>query len=419
LVLGFELHKPRINLPMTFDIVLFGATGYTGRLVAEALQSVDSAPLPLRWAIAGRSLEKLKSVRAAIGAPESLPLLVAEATDAAAIGELVRQTRLVITTVGPYQRYGDVLVDACAREGTDYVDLCGESTWMATKIRELGETAKRSGARVVFSCGFDSVPFDLGVVFLQTEAIRRLGKPLKAGQGVMRVMKGGFSGETIASAMATIEASERDPRLAATMQDPFALTPGFEGPIQPDGASAKFLDSIGVWSGPFVMAPINTKNVHRTNHLLDYLWGRDFTYEERMQAGKGEQGRRRAVKMARNARWQNRLLGFPPVRWCLQRWVLPKPGEGPTAQQRESGQFEIVFVGQAQSLRAVVTGDRDPGYGSTARMLAQSALCLLHEADRSVTAGGVWTPGASMGMLLVQRLREHAGLTFEIESTAA
>jgi short subunit dehydrogenase-like uncharacterized protein len=419
LVLGFELHKPRIKLLMTFDIVLFGATGYTGRLVAENLQSFNTAAKPLRWAMAGRSLEKLKTVRAAIGAPESLPLLVAEATDAVAIGELVRQTRLVITTVGPYQRYGDVLVDACAREGTDYVDLCGESTWMATKVRQLGETAKRSGARIVFSCGFDSVPFDLGVVFLQTEALRRFGKPLEAVQGVMRVMKGGFSGGTIASAMATIEASERDPRLAATMQDPFALTPGFEGPIQPDGASAKFLDSIGVWSGPFVMAPINTKNVHRTNHLIDHLWGRDFTYEERMQAGKGEQGRRRAVKMARNARWQNRLLGFPPVRWCLQRWVLPKPGEGPTAQQRESGQFEIVFVGQAQSLRAVVTGDRDPGYGSTARMLAQSALCLLHEADRSVTSGGVWTPGAAMGMLLVQRLREHAGLTFEIESTAA
>jgi short subunit dehydrogenase-like uncharacterized protein len=138
-----------------------------------------------------------------------------------------------------------------------------------------------------------------------------------------------------------------------------------------------------------------------------------------MQTGKGEQGRRRAVKMARNAQWQNRLLGLAPVRWCLQHWVLPKPGEGPSAQQRESGHFEILFVGQMPSLSVVVTGDRDPGYGSTARMLAQSALCLLHEADRSVTAGGVWTPGAAMGMLLVQRLREHAGLTFEIESAAA
>jgi short subunit dehydrogenase-like uncharacterized protein len=404
---------------MMFDIVLFGATGYTGRLVAEVLQSFDSAKQPLRWAMAGRSLEKLKAVRAAIGAPETLPLLVAQATDSAAIRQLVRQTRLVITTVGPYQRYGDVLVDACAQEGTDYVDLCGESTWMASKIRQLGDAAKRSGARIVFSCGFDSVPFDLGVVFLQTEALRRFGQPLEAVQGVMRVMKGGFSGGTIASAMATIEASERDPRLAAAMQDPFALTPGFEGPVQPDGTSAQFLDSIGVWSGPFVMAPINTKNVHRTNHLLDHAWGRNFTYEERMQTGKGEQGRRRAVKMARNAQWQNRLLGLAPVRWCLQHWVLPKPGEGPSAQQRESGHFEILFVGQMPSLSVVVTGDRDPGYGSTARMLAQSALCLLHEADRSVTAGGVWTPGAAMGMLLVQRLREHAGLTFEIESAAA
>jgi short subunit dehydrogenase-like uncharacterized protein len=341
----------------------------------------------------------------------------------------------VITTVGPYQRYGDVLVDACAREGTDYVDLCGESTWMASKIRQLGDAAKRSGARIVFSCGFDSVPFDLGVVFLQTEALRRFGQPLTAVQGVMRVMKGGFSGGTMASALATIEASARDPGLAAVMEDPFALTPGFQGPIQPDGESPKFFESIGVWSGPFVMAPINTKNVHRTNALLNHPWGRGFTYEERMLAGKGEPGRRRALRMARNARWQNRVLTWPTARWCLQRWVLPKPGEGPSPEQRERGHFEILFVGRtgrlteglgvsgptgmAQPLGAVVTGDRDPGYGSTAKMIVQSALCLLHEADRSVTQGGVWTPGAAMGMLLVQRLRQHAGLTFEIQSAAA
>jgi len=435
LVLGLRLLKPRIDRLMTFDIVLFGATGYTGRLVAETLQSLDPTAQPLRWAMAGRSLEKLKAIRAAIGAPETLPLLVADANDSGAMQQLVRQTRLVISTVGPYQRYGDVLVEACAREGTDYVDLCGESTWMADKIRQLGDIANVSGARIVFSCGFDSVPFDLGVVFLQTEAKRRFGQPLAEVQGLMRVMKGGFSGGTIASALATIEASSRDPGLAAMMEDPFALTPGFKGPIQPEGGSPKFLESIGAWSGPFVMAPINTKNVHRTNALLNHAWGRGFTYEERMLAGKGEQGRRRALEMARNARWQNRVLAWPAARWCLQRWVLPKPGEGPTAQQRERGHFEILFVGRtgrstevpggaepkgmAQTLITVVTGDRDPGYGSTARMIAQSALCLLHEADQSVTPGGVWTPGAAMGMLLVQRLRQYAGLTFEIESAAA
>ena len=435
LVLGFGLLKPRIDRLMTFDIVLFGATGYTGRLVAETIQSLDTAAQPLRWAMAGRSLEKLKTVRAAIGAPDALPLLVAEATDSVAIRQLVRQTRLVISTVGPYQRYGDVLVEACAREGTDYVDLCGESNWMARKIRQLADAANVSGARIVFSCGFDSVPFDLGVVFLQTEAQRRFGQPLAEVLGLMRVMKGGFSGGTMASALATIEASAREPGLAAVMEDPFALTPGFQGPIQPEGGSPKFLESIGVWSGPFVMAPINTKNVHRTNALLNHAWGRVFTYEERMLAGKGETGRRRALRMARNARWQNRVLTWPTARWCLQRWVLPKPGEGPSAQQRERGHFEILFVGRTgsltevpggagplgmvQTLGAVVTGDRDPGYGCTARMIVQSALCLLHEADRSVTQGGVWTPGAAMGMLLVQRLRQHAGLTFEIESATA
>jgi short subunit dehydrogenase-like uncharacterized protein len=406
-----------MNSNMPYDLILFGATGFTGKLVAQTLQGLVAAGEPLRWAMAGRDLVKLQEVRQSLGVPDTVPLLLADAFDEPALRVLVQQTRIVISTVGPYQRYGDALVNACAKVGTDYVDLCGEPNWMAQKIQQLSEPAKKSGARIVFSCGFDSVPFDLGVVFLQTEVRRHVGHVLSHVQGLMRVMKGGVSGGTIASAVATIEESVADPRVAAAMRDPFALTPGFRGPLQPDGDSAKYLDSVAQWSGPFVMAPINTKNVHRTNALLGHPWGADFQYEERMLTGAADMGRKRALKMVRGALWQQRALAWAPARWMLRKWILPKPGEGPSAAARESGHYEIWFLGQG--LRATVKGDRDPGYGSTAKMIAQSALCLLNEADRSVTAGGVWTPGAAMGLLLLERLRRNAGLSFSFDAVWA
>lgn len=405
-----------------FDLIVFGATGFTGRLVAEYLHKTYGASGPVTWAMAGRNLDKLAEVRRQIQAPESLPLRQADAGDARSLAALVAQARVVISTVGPYQLHGEPLVQACADAGTDYVDLCGEPGWMAQMIARHDAAARASGARIVFSCGFDSIPFDLGVVYLQAEARRRFGKPLQRVRGRVRVMKGGFSGGTMASALATVEAMGRDSALARTMADPFALTPGFRGPAQPEGESAAYDDAAQAWTGPFVMAAINTKNVHRTNALRGHAWGSDFVYDERMLTGPGARGERRAKALARTAKLQKALLGFGPARKLLRRFALPKPGEGPSLRERESGRYELVFIGDTaggQRLSAVVRGDRDPGYGSTCKLISESAMCLAKEIGHDLAAGGVWTPGAAMGLVLVRRLQARAGLSFAVEDPAA
>jgi len=399
-----------------FDLVVFGATGFTGRLVAEYLNHSYGAGKQVAWAMAGRSRDKLAAVRRLTGVPETVPLLQADATDEASLAALVAQTRVVISTVGPYQLHGQPLLRACANAGTDYVDLCGEPGWMAQMIARHEAAARASGARIVFSCGFDSIPFDLGVVYLQAEAQRRYGAPLKQVRGRVRVMKGGFSGGTMASALATVEAMGRDPALARSMADPFALVPGFQGPVQPEAETAAYDTTAKSWTGPFVMAAINTKNVHRTNALRGHAWGRDFVYDERMLTGDGASGERRAKALARRTQLQTLALGWRPVR-ALLRLALPKPGQGPSQHERETGRYEVLFSGETatgQPLSAVVRGDRDPGYGSTCKLISESALCLVQDVDRSMVGGGVWTPGAAMGLALVRRLQERAGLSFEM-----
>lgn len=401
-----------------FDIIVFGATGFTGRLVAEYLHTTYGVDGDLKWAIAGRSAAKLAQVKKLIGAPDALPVFVADASDPLALTALVSRAAAVITTVGPYQLHGEPLVRACAVAGTDYVDLCGEPGWMAQMIPQLEAPARASGARIVFSCGFDSIPFDLGVVFLQTQAQQRFGKPLVCVRGRVRKLKGGISGGTLASGLATIERMGHDLQLARTMADPFALTPGFAGPAQPETESAAYDDWAKAWTGPFMMATINTKNVHRTNALRDHPWGKDFIYDERMMTGEGGKGKRRAKALARMTRVQNALLGFGPTRNLLRRFALPKQGEGPSRHARETGYYALLFIGQTadgQLLTASVKGDRDPGYGSTCKMIAESAVCLVRDITRDMTAGGVWTPGAAMGMTLVHRLERNAGLSFELK----
>jgi short subunit dehydrogenase-like uncharacterized protein len=358
-----------------FDLIVFGATGFTGRLVAEYLNATYGVGGEVTWGIAGRNLDKLAEVRELIGVAESLPLLIADASDAASLAGLVAQAKVMITTVGPYQRYGQPLVTACAQTGTDYVDLCGEPGWMAQMIPLLDAPARASGARVVFSCGFDSIPFDLGVIFAQDEALRRFGAPLTWVRGRVRVMKGGFSGGTAASLLSTIEQMGLDPAYARTMADPFALTPGFRGAEQADDDAAAYDKAAKSWTGPFIMAPVNTKNVHRTNFLLGHAWGTGFVYDERMLTGDGAKGERRAKALARTARIQRALLGFAPARAIMRRFVLPKPGEGPSAHERETGRYEVLFIGETangQTLRVTVKGDRDPGYGSTSKMLPKA-----------------------------------------------
>jgi short subunit dehydrogenase-like uncharacterized protein len=400
-----------------FDVIVFGATGFTGRLVAEYLNSRYGRNSGVAWAMAGRSRDKLAAVHREIGAGEAVPLLAADASDAASLDALVRHAKVVLTTVGPYERYGEPLVTACARAGTDYVDLCGEPLWMARMIPALEPQARTSGARIVFSCGFDSVPFDLGVVFLQEAMQDRFGVPAVRVRGRVRRMKGGPSGGTIASLLGTVELIQRDPAQQRVMADPFALTPGFTGPAQPDGDAPAYDDLAQSWTGPFVMAPINTKNVHRTNALRGHPWGREFRYDERMMTGDGRTGEARARRLARSARVQNALLAFAPTRAVLARVALPKPGEGPSRAEREAGRYDVLFIGEAADgrvLRALVKGDRDPGYGSTSKMVSEAAISLAQDIDRGHTGGGVWTPGSAMGLALVRRLQANAGVTFEI-----
>jgi len=385
-----------------FDIVIYGATGYTGRLVAEHfLREYGDRPDAPTWAMAGRNPDKLAAVKAEIGAPDSTPTIVADAIDTVSLDRMCEQAKVVISTVGPYQLYGEPLIAACAKSGTHYADLCGEPAWMRQMIDKYHEDAKASGARISFSSGFDSIPFDLGVLMLQKEAQDRFGAPCRTVRGRVRAMKGTFSGGTAASLAESMKAMARDPSLIKIMRSPFGLTPGFDGPDQPGGMVPKYESDLGKWAAPFVMAPINTKNVHRTNFLRGHPWGKDFRYDEMVLTSPGEAGKaaaNAAAEMMKNP------FGSKP----------PKPGEGPTPEERENGYYDVLFIGETaggETLRYAVKGRYDPGYGSTSRMIGETGIGLL-ESD---APGGIGTPGSILGEALVERLRDHAHVTFEVE----
>ncbi len=387
-----------------FDLVVHGATGFTGRLVVEYLLQRYPAGGGLRWAMGGRSAEKLAAVRDELGAPADTPLVVTDTSDPSSLQALMDSTRLVLTTVGPYQLYGNELVAACAKAGVDYVDLCGEPAWMRRMIDAHEAQAKASGARIVFSCGFDSIPFDLGVFLLQSEMKARFGQPASRVRGRVRKMKGTFSGGTAASLKATLTAAASEPGVLDLLRDPFALTPGFTGPRQPSGSKPMVDEALGegVWVAPFVMAAINTRNVHRSNFLLGHAYGADFVYDEMLVTGPGEKGEAIA-----NAVASDKSLGSDKS---------PKPGEGPSRAEREAGHYDVLFLGEdaaGHRLRVAVTGDRDPGYGSTSKMITEAAVCLLE--NRS-TPGGIWTTAPALGQALIERLEAYAGLNFAVEA---
>jgi short subunit dehydrogenase-like uncharacterized protein len=383
-----------------FDVVVYGASGFTGRLVAEylGLRYGNSQS----WAMAGRNASKLETVRDEIGAPADTPILTADASDSESLRALVKRARCIATTVGPYQLYGSELVQLCAEEGTHYVDLCGEPGWMHDMINQHADTAKQSGARIVFSCGFDSIPFDLGVYFLQQEAIKQTGHPMPRVRGRVRAMVGEFSGGTAASLGATMAAVRKNPALAKVLTNPFSLAEGFQGPEQP-ADNAPYLDEVaGSWVAPFIMAAINTKNVHRSNALLKHQYGENFEYDEMMMTGPGEQGEAIAQAVSKT----NPLAGDD----------VPQPGEGPSKESREAGSYDVAFIGTNDAgdrIQVAVKGDLDPGYGSTSKMIAESALCLVQ--DCAELPGGIYTPAPAMGEKLIARLIDNAGISFEIE----
>lgn len=384
-----------------FDIVIYGATGFTGRLVAEYMFRQYGVDGEIYWAMAGRSHDKLEAVRTELGIPDTLPLLLADANDPQSLQAMVQRGKVVLSTVGPYLNYGSEVVAACAAAGTDYVDLCGEPAWMHQMIEQHAATARESGARIVFSCGFDSIPFDLGVYFLQQAAQQQFGEPLTRVRGRVRKMKGTFSGGTLASFKATMAAAAKDPETFALLTNPFSLTPGFSGPEQPAGNAPEYDEVLESWVAPFVMATINTKNIHRSNFLLQHAYTEDFVYDEMLVTGPGEQGEAIA-----NAVAADKSMANDPR----------QPGEGPSRQERESGSYDVLFVGETgdgRRIRASVQGDMDPGYGSTSKMIAESAVCLVKNPD--IAGGGIWTPAPAMGSLLVDRLQLNAGISFQLE----
>ena len=382
-----------------YDFIVFGATGFTGKLVVEYLVERYLGNPEIKWALAGRNLEKLKSVAKSKNVPDEICLFTADSNDKTSVENLVSKTRCILTVVGPYQLYGNNIIESCAKSGTDYVDLCGEPGWMHEKINELSDISKESGSRIVFSCGFDSIPFDLGVLFLQNEIIKRFNKPAPNVRGRVRAMNGEFSGGTAASLGATMSALKEKPELFAVLANPFALSNGFIGPDQPADNKPVYDEKLDSWVAPFFMAPINTKNIHRSNALMDHIYGEDFCYNEMWIQGTGDEGKAAADFISKSNPLSN----------------APKPGEGPSRESRENGNYDLLFCGDIddKSIHVSVTGDMDPGYGSTSKMITESAVCLVKECDD--LKGGIYTSASSMGTKLIKRLEDNAGLTFKIE----
>ena len=395
-----------------FDLVLFGATSFVGRLVAARLVERHGTGGPLRWAIAGRDAGRLERIARESGA--AVPRLVVDAHDPVSLGAMCARTRLVISTVGPYALHGSALVAAVVEAGIDSVDLTGEPQWMRRTIDAHHDRAVGTGARVVHACGFDSVPSDLGVRFLQDRAVERFGEPCTRVRMGVKAAKGGFSGGTIASLMNVLAEASGDAAERAVLADPYALAPPGDraGVPQPKPGRVAHDPGLGGWTAPFVMAPTNTRVVFRTHALLGHPWGPDFTYGEAVMTGEGARGRAKAFAVAGAFGGFTGVASLGPVRRALAR-VLPKSGEGPDEAAREAGFYDLRFHGttaSGESIATRVTGDRDPGYGSTSKILVEAATALLD----SDAGGGVLTPATALGAPFLDALEAHAGLAFEV-----
>jgi short subunit dehydrogenase-like uncharacterized protein len=402
-----------------YDFVLFGATSFVGQILARYLVDEFGCDGSLRWAAAGRSRPKLESVRADLGAgARKLPLLVADAADVDALRELCRQSRLVVSTVGPYALHGEPLVRACAETGTDYCDLTGEIQWIRRMIATYERQAQESGARIVHCCGFDSIPFDLGVHFLQREAQARFHQPCTMVKMRVKSVRGGLSGGTCASVMNIAKEVAADPALRRELADPYALCPADYAPRvrQHDVKFAEYDTDFAAWTAPFIMDALNTRLVQRTNALQRQAYGREFRYDEAILTGRGLRGQATAVAVsAAVAAFMGAGAIGGPARKLLARF-LPAPGEGPTPEAQRKGGYDLRFLGRTgdgRTLRVRVTGDRDPGYGSTAKILGQTAACLTQDVAADVP-GGFWTPASLFGDLLLPRLEKRAGLSFTV-----
>jgi len=403
--------------PPSHDVVVFGATSFVGQILARYLLEEFGLRGKLRWAIAGRSQARLEELRKSLGPKAAkLPIVVADAADEAALRQLCAGTRVVASTVGPYALYGEPLVKVCAETGTDYCDLTGEPQWIHRMITKYEAAARKSGARIVHSCGFDSIPSDLGVHFLQRESVRRFGKPCTRVKLRVKAMSGGFSGGTVASAMNAFKEAAADPKTRKQLANPYSLCPTGHGftARQPNVKLAEYDPDFEGWVAPFVMSAINTRIVHRSNALAKPGYGKDFMYDETVLTGPGLKGRLVAAGIAAGLAGFVAAGSIGPVRTVVERFVAP-PGSGPSEQAQKKGFYDLRLFGRTakgQSLRVKVTGQGDPGYGSTSKILGQAAACLALDIAKKDLRGGFWTPATAFGDTLLDRLEKSADLEF-------
>ena len=405
-----------------YAVVLYGATSFVGQITAHYLteflsNAKDKNGANVTWAIAGRDEEKLNELQSKLAS--KVDIIIANSDNAASLDKMTKQTQVIISTVGPYLKYGEPLIKSCAENGTDYVDLTGEAIFIKDMMDKYQDTAKQSGARIVNSCGFDSIPSDLGVYFTQQQAEEKFGSTCDVIHMRVKAAKGGLSGGTIASMATIFEEVGQDKSRRKQVANPYLLNDDKGAPNvrQANVSKPEYDDEHKRWLAPFVMASINTRIVHRSNQLLGYEYGRDFKYDEAMWMKDGLKGKLSSYAMSAG------LLGFAtammitPSRELLSKHVLPKSGSGPSKEEQENGYFDIRLFGQTtdkDSINTKVTGDKDPGYGSTSRMLAQAALCLAQDISKEEVGGGFWTPASAMGDSLLTRLEAHAGLSFEV-----
>lgn len=410
------------NEKRSYAVVLYGATSFVGKITAHYLTEFLSNAkhkngANVTWAIAGRDEDKLNKLQSQLAS--KVDIIVANSNDEVSLDEMTKQTQVIISTVGPYLKYGEPLIKSCAGNGTDYVDLTGEAIFIKDMMDKYQDTAKQSGARIVNSCGFDSIPSDLGVYFTQTKAEEKFGDACDVIHMRVKAAKGGLSGGTIASMVTIFEEVGEDKSRRKQVANPYLLNDDKDAPsVRQDNISKPQYDSEHKrWLAPFVMASINTRIVHRTNQLLGYEYGRDFKYDEAMWMKDGVKGQLSSYAMSAGLFGFAAAMMIKPSRELLSKHVLPKSGSGPSKEDQENGYFDIRLFGQTakkETINTKVTGDKDPGYGSTSRMLAQAALCLAQDISKKDIDGGFWTPASAMGDELLKRLEDHAGLSFEV-----
>ncbi len=416
----------------SYAVVLYGATSFVGQITAHYLTQFLSDPSnqngsnSVTWAIAGRDQEKLETLQTELSAAQKdgqekakVDIIIANSNDETSLDKMTKQAKVIISTVGPYLKYGEPLIKSCTKNGTDYVDLTGEAIFIKDMMDQYQDDAKSSGARIVNSCGFDSIPSDLGVFFTQQRAEAKFDAPCEVINMRVKAAKGGLSGGTIASMATIFEEVGKDKARRKQLANPYLLNDDKNAPsVRQDNVSKPEYDSEHErWLAPFVMASINTRIVHHSNQLLGYEYGRNFKYDEAMWMKDGVKGKLMSYGMSVGLLGFATAMSIKPSREFLSKHVLTKSGDGPSKSEQENGYFDIRFFGETskkEKIHTKVTGDKDPGYGSTSRMLAQSALCLAQDISREDIAGGFWTPASAMGEKLLTRLETHAGLSFEV-----